>query len=192
MQDHEIHPWLAKMVQGDSQAFHHVYELTKDEVYRLLVFLLKNPEDAGDVLSEVYMNLPRSLPGYRFEQPFRKWLNGIAVRQASNWRRKLWRRMRLFDRVKLNAAEPPERHADERILEREQGSEMLALVNRLPYKLREVVVLRHYRECTLEEIASILGIPLGTVKSRHHSALSKLRHWIGQDQMLKEAVLHAD
>jgi len=194
MQDPQLNPWLDRMIQGDSEAFRRVYELTKDDVYRLLVFLLNDEEDAGDVLSEVYLSLHRSLRSYRPEQPFRKWLNGIAARQASNWKRKLWRRMRLFDRVKAmaDASTTDRLLAEERAIEKESSAEMLALINKLPYKLREVIVLRHYREYSLEEIAETLGIPVGTVKSRNHSANGKLRQWIGQDTISKEAALHAD
>ncbi|MFB9274047.1 sigma-70 family RNA polymerase sigma factor [Cohnella cellulosilytica] len=193
MQDHEFQPWLERMIQGDADAFRRIYELTKDDVYRLLVFLLNNREDAGDVMSEVYLNLHRSLPGYRPEQPFRKWLNGIAARQASSWKRKLWRGTRLFERVSAAAVSSPAgRLAEEQAIANESSSELLALVNRLPYKLREVVVLRHYREYSLEEIAAALDIPVGTVKSRHHSAIGKLRRWIGQDTFLEEAAYHAD
>jgi len=192
MQDHEFHPWLEKLILGDSEAYRRVYEATKDDVYRLLLFLLNDREDAGDVLGEVYLNLPRSLPGYRTDQPFRKWLNGMAARQASNWKRRLWRKGRLFEKAKRLAPESVASPSEDRLLEKELSSEILTLVNRLPYKLREVVVLRHYRECTLEEIAETLGIPLGTVKSRHHSALAKLRAWLGKDHVLKEKMLHAD
>ncbi|QMV42761.1 sigma-70 family RNA polymerase sigma factor [Cohnella cholangitidis] len=192
MQDQEIRPWLARMIQGDSDAFQYVYEQTKDDVYRLLVFLLNHKEDAGDVMSEVYLNLHRSLPNYNFNQSFQYWLNGLVVRQANNWKRKIWRTIRLFDRAKSYAVEPAGVQADERYLASEQRTEMIALVNRLPYKLREVIVLRHYRDCSLEDIAGILNIPLGTVKSRHHSAIRKLRQLTGQEIVHKEASLHAD
>jgi RNA polymerase sigma-70 factor (ECF subfamily) len=192
MQDQELHPWLTRMIQGDSDAFRFIYEHTKDDVYRLLVFLLNHREDAGDVMSEVYLNLHRSLPNYNFNQPFQYWLNGLVVRQANNWKRKVWRTIRLFDRAKSYAVEPASVQADERYLASEQRTEMIALVNRLPYKLREVIVLRHYRDCSLEDIAGILNIPLGTVKSRHHSAIRKLRQLTGQEIVHKEASLHAD
>lgn len=193
MQDCELQPWLERMIQGDEDAFRYIYDLTKDDIYRLLVFLINDREDASDVMSEVYLSLHRSLSGYRPEQSFRKWLNGIAVRQASNWKRKLWRRMRLFERVSAAADSPQGRPlAEERALARESSLELLALVDRLPYKLKEVVVLRHYREYSLEEIAETLNIPIGTVKSRHHSAIGKLRQWIGQDMFLEEAAVHAD
>ncbi len=193
MQDSELQPWLERMIQGDGDAFRRIYEQTKDDVYRLLVFLLNDREDAGDVMSEVYLSLHRSLSGYRPEQSFRKWLNGIAVRQASNWKRKLWRRMRLFERVSAVSGSPEgDWPTEERTLAKESSLELLTLVDRLPYKLKEVVVLRHYREYSLEEIAETLGIPVGTVKSRHHSALGKLRQWIGQDMFLGEAAVHAD
>ncbi|MCD9020346.1 sigma-70 family RNA polymerase sigma factor [Cohnella silvisoli] len=192
MQDHEIHPWLTRMIQGDSEAFHRIYESTKDDVYRMLYLLLNNREDAGDVMSEVYLNLHQSLPSYNFKQPFQYWLNGLVIRQANNWKRKVWRKIRLYNRAKMYAVESVGVTSEEYYLTCEQRAEMISLVNKLPYKLREVIVLRHFRDCSLEDIAGILGIPLGTVKSRHHSAIHKLRLLTGHEIVHKEASLHAD
>lgn len=192
MKDHEIHPWLTRMIQGDSQAFHHIYQLTHNHVYRMLYFLLRNKEDAGDVMSEVYLNLGKALPSYSFNQPFQSWLNGLIMRQTNNWRRKIWRRMRLFERAKSLATENPIDHSEASYLATEQRSEILDLVNKLPYKLREVIVLRHYQDCTLEEISNLLLVPIGTVKSRHHSAIRKLRQLTENQIFPKEASIHAD
>ncbi|WP_256758415.1 sigma-70 family RNA polymerase sigma factor [Cohnella sp. WQ 127256] len=192
MQDHEIHPWLTRMIQGDSQAFYPIYQATKDHVYRMLRFLLNNKEDAADVMSEVYLNVWHSLPSYDFNQPFRSWLNGLIIRQASNWRRKLWRKMRLFERAQRLATESLSNQSEEGYLAREQSSEILSLVNKLPYKLREVIVLRHYQDCSLEEVADVLQVPLGTVKSRHHSAIRKLRQLTEHHYVPKEASIRAD
>jgi RNA polymerase sigma-70 factor (ECF subfamily) len=192
MKDHEIHPWLTRMIQGDSQAFHQIYQLTHNHVYRLLCFLLRNQEDAGDVMSEVYLNLIKALPSYNFNQSFQSWLNGLIIRQANNWRRKIWRRMRLFERAKSFAMESQVDQSEAKYLAHEQRSEILDLVNKLPYKLREVIVLRHYQDCSLEEIATLLLVPLGTVKSRLHSANRKLRHLVEHHYVHKEASIHAD
>lgn len=192
MKDHEIHPWLTRMIQGDSQAFHQIYQQTHHHVYRMLCFLLRNKEDAGDVMSEVYLNLCKALPGYSFNQPFQSWLNGLIIRQANNWRRKIWRRMRLFERAKSFAMEYSSDQSEANYLAYEQRSEMLGLVNKLPYKLREVIVLRHYQDCSLEEIATLLQVPIGTVKSRHHSAIRKLRQFAEHHYVHKEASIHAD
>lgn len=192
MKDHEVHPWLTRMIQGDPNAFHQIYEMTRNHVYRMLCFLLRDEEDAGDVMSEIYLHLGKSLQSYSFNQPFQSWLNGLIIRQANNWRRKIWRRMRLFERAKSFATEYPADLSEACYLASEQRSEMLGLINKLPYKQREVIVLRHYQDCSLEEIANLLLVPIGTVKSRHHSAIRKLRQLTEHHYVHKEASIHAD
>ena len=57
----------------------------------------------------------------------------------------------------------------------ETKQELVQAVQTLPLKHREIIILRYYHHYTLEEIADLLRIPVGTVKSRHHHALQKLR-----------------
>ncbi|MGG4142310.1 sigma-70 family RNA polymerase sigma factor [Paenibacillus algorifonticola] len=193
MKDQDIHPWLTRMIQGDSEAFRYVYEATSDHVYRTLDLLLNNREDADDVMNEVYMQLFKSLPSYQTTQPFRPWLNGLLMKQASNWRRKQWRKGRLLERLKLfQHSGHDQAVADDAFQAEEQRLEMMNLINRLSYKLREVIVLKYYQHCTLEEIAEVLQLPLGTVKSRQHAALRKLRQLTEQQGMGKGTIFHAD
>lgn len=58
--------------------------------------------------------------------------------------------------------------------------ELIPMLEALPLKLKEVVVLRYYQDLTLEEISHLVKVPIGTVKSRHHHALKRLRHMYGQ------------
>ncbi|WP_246070533.1 sigma-70 family RNA polymerase sigma factor [Paenibacillus kobensis] len=178
MNDNELHPWLRRMMDGDPAAFREVYAATQPFVYRTVYYLSGNKDDVSDIVSEVYIALIQSLPSYRFEQSFRSWLNGITVRQVSNWRRKLWRIMRLNQRNRLLTVDMPASLPGERLFEAERDSELLQQVECLPAKLREVIVLRYYQECSYEEIAEALNVPEGTVKSRLHSAIAKLRSQI--------------
>ncbi len=64
---------------------------------------------------------------------------------------------------------------DKVVLQSETQHELFSLVRQLSYKLRVVVILRYFHDYTLEEIADMLQIPVGTVKSRHHLARKELR-----------------
>ncbi len=64
---------------------------------------------------------------------------------------------------------------DEGILHKETRSELVEVVQKLSYKHREVVIMRYFHEYSLDEIAALLQIPVGTVKSRLHMALKRLR-----------------
>lgn len=125
-------------------------------------------------MNEVYLRMWRSFHAYDPSRPFRFWLHGITVRQVQDWKRKAWRRIRLFERNRWLHCEQFD-WTDETVLQSEMQHETLSLVRQLSYKLRVVVILRYFHHYTLEEIAAMLRIPVGTVKSRHHLALGELR-----------------
>ncbi|MBT2291941.1 sigma-70 family RNA polymerase sigma factor [Paenibacillus albidus] len=175
MRELDITPWVEGLAAGDQEAFRRVYEATVQDVYRTVTFLLGNPRDVEDVMNEVYMKLWTSIAGYDSNRPFRHWLHGIVVRQVQDWRRKTWRRFRLFERKAMLEVERVQMAPDTSIVLHETSREMLEAIHGLSYKLRVVVILRYYHDYSLNEIAGILDIPLGTVKSRHHLALKALR-----------------
>lgn len=192
VEDKELNHWLQRLRGDDPDAFHEVYLRINPHIYRTAYFLTHNKNEVEDVVSEVYMALFQALPGYDGSKPFRSWLNGLIIRQTSNWKRRMWRRMRLGLRLAARSTiEPQDRERpDERTFRAEERDEMLSLVDKLSMKLREVVVLRYYQECTFEEIASILDIPVGTVKSRHHAAIRRLRGLAEGDSAERGASVH--
>jgi RNA polymerase sigma-70 factor (ECF subfamily) len=174
MNDKELHPWLEKATLGDESAFQLVYQATHQDVYRTVAFLVYNKQDIEDIVNEVYMRMWRSFHTYDPNRPFRYWLHGITVRQVQDWKRKAWRRIRLFERNRQMTCEQIE-WTDKAVLQSEMQHELFSLVRQLSYKLRVVVILRYFHDYALEEIADMLQIPIGTVKSRHHLALKELR-----------------
>jgi len=177
----EVQPWLERMMEGDAGAFREVYARIHPHVYRTVSFMAGSKDDIGDIVNEVYIALFQALPTYKPEQPFRPWLNGIIARQTSNWRRRLWRRMRLADRTRTMFVEPPQADPGDGLFEAEQSDVLLRHVGRLSLKLRQIIVLRYYQDHSYEEIADVLDIPVGTVKSRHHAAITKLRRLMEQE-----------
>ncbi|GAA0382475.1 sigma-70 family RNA polymerase sigma factor [Bacillus horti] len=177
--EEELQECVVHMQEGDEEAFKTFYTLTKHDVYRLVYFLSSNKDDAVDIMSEVYLEVFRSIKKFDTSLPFRPWFNGLIVRQTQNWQRKLWRKVRLFHKSKQLEIEPPQPNVEGHIIKNENTEELLALVESLSYKLKEVVVLRYYQENTFEDIATILNVPVGTVKSRHRLAIEKLRQLTG-------------
>ncbi|MFD0676059.1 MULTISPECIES: sigma-70 family RNA polymerase sigma factor [unclassified Paenibacillus] len=176
MTEDELHEWIGKVNQGNKEAFRVLYEQSKEHVYHTVSFLVSNKNDVCDVVSEVYVQLFKALPGYNFQKPYRSWLNGLIIRQTRSWNRKLWRRFRIINRSKLlEPLEPAPEDMEQIHLRNEQGNELAELVQKLSYKHSEVIVLRYFQDCSFEEISELLGIPLNTAKSRHRVALEKLR-----------------
>lgn len=186
MKDLDLSPMLIRMREGDEQAFQTVYEVTRDHAYRLICYLAPNKQDAADIMSDVYMELFRSLPTYDPQKPFASWFNGLIVRQVRSWKRKEWRLYRIAEKLRLGISHAGDRMEERRIQELGDRLDLLPILQTLPLKFREVIVLRYYQDCTLEEIAELLRVPLGTVKSRHHHALKHLRRRFEQLGSRKE------
>ncbi|UQZ34103.1 hypothetical protein C2I18_11535 [Paenibacillus sp. PK3_47] len=91
MKETDWTPLLIRMSQGDEDAFHTVYESTRDHAYRLIRYLAPSQQDAADIVSEVYVELFRSLHSYDPGKNFAAWFNGLIVRQVRNWKRKALR-----------------------------------------------------------------------------------------------------
>ncbi|HEK9099107.1 sigma-70 family RNA polymerase sigma factor [Bacillus pfraonensis] len=174
MDEIELKEWLQRMVSGDQQAFRIIYEFTCKDIYRTVVFLVVDKQDVEDIVNEVYIQMWKSIANYDVNRSFRFWLHGLIVKQVQDWRRRSWRRFRIFEKKKMYAQDQFY-IVDEDILHKETRSELADFVQKLSYKHREVVIMRYFHEYSLDEIAALLHIPVGTVKSRLHTALKRLR-----------------
>lgn len=101
MTETELHECIRSTRSGNKDAFHKIYAHSKDYVYGTVSLLVNNKQDAADVVSEVYVEVFKSLYRYDFDKPFRSWITGVVIRQVRNWNRKLWRKFRLYERGKL-------------------------------------------------------------------------------------------
>ncbi|MFT9370091.1 sigma-70 family RNA polymerase sigma factor [Paenibacillus polymyxa] len=178
MQSESMYHVLTKMIEGDQQAFHTLYDATYKDVYRTVSFLVDHPQDREDIMNEIYMQMWTSLPNYDPNRPFHYWLHGLVIRQVQRFRVKSWRRFRIFERIRVFSLE--EHHWDQPTL-RTDGTdpEISRAMHKLTDRQRTVIILRFYHDYTLEEIATLLDIPLGTVKSRYHAGLQSLRKQLG-------------
>jgi RNA polymerase sigma-70 factor, ECF subfamily len=136
-------------------------------------YLLGAGDDAEDVVQEAFVKAYRGLGSFRADAPFAPWLLRIVANETSNLRRGRRRRHRL----ELRLAEPdvapaePERAA----VAADARERLLAAVNAMPYRDRQVLTCRYFLELTEAETAQVLGWPPGSVKSRLSRAIGKLR-----------------
>ncbi|MCX2824683.1 RNA polymerase subunit sigma [Bacillus pseudomycoides] len=174
MDEIELKEWLQRMAFGDQQAFQVIYEFTCKDIYRTVAFLVVDKQDVEDIVNEVYIQIWKSVVNYDVNRSFCFWLHGLIVKQVQGWRRKSWRRFRIFEKKKMYAQDQFY-IVDEDILHKETRNELGELVQKLSYKHREVIIMRYFHEYSLDEIATLLNKPVGTVKSRLHTALKRLR-----------------
>lgn len=149
------------------------FELLRPEqgkLYRTAWAILGNEADARDALQEAVIRAYRAFSQLKGgAAAFPSWMRRIVINQCTQILRK---------RSKVIPVERPEDYGSEATTEIPDHGEVWEAVRRLPDHYRSVVVLRFLADMSLEDIAHTLDIPLGTVKSRLHTALKQLRNML--------------
>ena len=154
---------------GDRDAFAELAASRIDGLFTIARLILRDQQLAEDAVQEALIRCWRQLPKLRDNTSFDGWLHRILYRAAVDESN---RRRRFVANVRTLYAEPFVADNSHVIVEREALERAFA---RLSIEQRAVVVLHHYADMPLAQVATTLGIPLGTVKSRHHYALATLK-----------------
>ena len=143
-------------------------------------FLLGAGEEADDVVQEAFVKAFRHLSGFRVGEPFGPWLLRIVANETRNLVRSRHRRAALAARVSAaGPGWPAVAGPAEEALAAERRADLLAAVNALPDRERQVLVCRYFLDLSEAGTAQVLGWPVGSVKSRTSRALARLRGLIG-------------
>jgi RNA polymerase sigma-70 factor (ECF subfamily) len=176
----EVGAWVDAAQAGDQVAFTRLMELFQRDVYGKAYSILRNHQDADDVVQETFLRVYRSLPGFRGESSFRTWLITIATRQALNY----------LDRNRLNhediedsaisATSPALRVEDNQmlsLLDQESRRLMRSAFPKLPQRQKEALALRLKHDLKYDEIAQRMGTSVGSIKAHIFHAIKNLsRH----------------
>lgn len=166
--------WIRDLLAGDEGAFRRLVEEYHGLAYGLAYRALGDPQDAEEVAQDAFVKVHGALGGFRGDSSLKTWVLRIVWRLALNRRRD--RARSAWQRLGLHAGGEAERRAgaaddpELRLLSRETALAIRRVVDDLPPALREVVILNSFEELGYDEIARILGVPLGTVSSRIHTA----------------------
>jgi RNA polymerase sigma-70 factor (ECF subfamily) len=176
---------IAACLAGKTEAFGQLVSRYQDRLFNTVIRLMDNPEDARDVVQEAFLNAYQSLHSFKGDSLFFTWLYRIAVNTAISYRRKQKVLLRLHQGPEdgsLEPADPAEGtrpgHALEMAEEERRVHEALA---RLSAEHRAVLVMKDLEGQKYEEMAEVLGVPIGTIRSRLHRARLELREILLQD-----------
>jgi RNA polymerase sigma-70 factor, ECF subfamily len=142
-------------------------------VYRVAFGVLRDRADAEEIAQEAFLRAYRKLPHLPEPQKFRAWVVRVSFRLALNRRRDI-ARARSRDTSWLEVSAPPPGNVETIVARREFQRRLQQEIDRLPERLRTVLVLSAVQELSTGDIAELLGIPEGTVRSRLHSARKEL------------------
>ena len=177
---------VARTVAGDASAFDEIVLAYQDRIFNTLFRILSDRNEAEETAQETFLKAFRALAGFRRGARFSTWLYRIAVNAASDRIRRN-RHMREGEKFSLDApvsdggadaksfVRSREAAPDEEVAARETHARVEAAVAALDEEFRTVVVLKDVDGMNYEEIASVLGVSLGTVKSRLFRARERLR-----------------
>jgi len=147
-------------------------------------FLLGAGEEADDVVQEAFVKAFRHLSRFRATEPFGPWLLRIVANETRNLTRSRRRRAALALRLAGPDVTAPDGPVDE-VLAAERRAGLVAAVNALPARERQVLVCRYFLDLSEAETAQVLACPLGSVKSRTWRGLNRLRGLLLPDQQTR-------
>ena len=171
---------IAETLQGRTAAFGELVVRYQDRLFGTLATMLSSPEDARDVAQEAFIQSFQKLSSFRGQSAFYSWLFRIALNCSVDHHRRQRRPVASIDAVReLTGDEPTDGHPDSHpaaALERSENQELVqSALRELTPEYRTVLVLKELEEMKYEEIAEIVGCPVGTVRSRIHRGRSELR-----------------
>ena len=174
---------IVRAQSGDREAFAALFEQYKNMVYKTAYLVLEDSSEAEDALQEVFVQVYKSLGQFDSRKAaFTTWLYRVTFNYCLNHRRKKGPLTLPLDDISsmIKNDFPSAQLAEEEILQQ--------AIRKLSDKQRAVVVLRYFWELPYAEIAQILDVPLGTVKSRIDLSLKTLRKFLEEHESDKGSV----
>jgi RNA polymerase sigma-70 factor, ECF subfamily len=172
---------VGRCLAGEERAYGLLLKKYKRPVFSLVYRMVRQREEAEELASEAFFRAFRALPTYDPTLRFSSWIFKIASNLSIDWLRKRKLETSSLDEEDSVWEVTDERPTAEDVLEKKQTMQVVEeAIGRLAPDYRAVVLLRHQEERSYEEIAEILGVPLGTVKIRLFRAREELKKKLGR------------
>ena len=192
MPDRKVDQQLVERAQrGDKKAFELLVLKYQRKLERLLSRIIRNPSEIEDVAQESFIKAYRALPNFRGDSAFYTWLYRIGINTAKNYLISQGRRAPTTTEFDAEEAESFEdagalrdmNTPEAQLMSKQIAQTVNACINSLPEELRTAITLREIDGLSYEEIAQIMGCPIGTVRSRifraREAVAEKLRPQLG-------------
>jgi RNA polymerase sigma-70 factor, ECF subfamily len=165
--------------QGDPAAWEALVRAHEEAVFRLAYLFTGDADSAADASQETFIRAYQALDRFDLERSVKPWLLSIAANQARNQLRSAGRYLAVLRRAFREEASTS-RAAETSATDRWQATSLWEAVRRLELDDQQVIYYRYFLELSVRETASALGIAEGTVKSRLHRALDRLKSVIAR------------
>jgi len=182
---------ILELQAGELDALGDMYDRHRHLVYRTALAITCDPDMASDLLQEVFLRLHRFAERIDPSRPLQPWLYRMTVNLSYTWIKRKSRWMRYINEMAeriITERRPASPHI---LAERDESWRWVRqAILALPVQQRMVVVLYYINDLSLKEIAEILEIPVGTVKSRLHYARRVLKKQLGTHREVLRTVFY--
>jgi RNA polymerase sigma factor (sigma-70 family) len=173
---------ISDALNGEQEAYQELLNRYQKTVFHIVVKIIRNSDDAQDLVQETFMRAFNTLESYRSEFRFSTWLCKIAANCSIDYLRKKKIKAYSMDKpfetkngtveveIEDKGANP-----EETLLRKQQMISIEEAIESLPPKYKQVIIYRHHDDKSYEEISRIMSIPIGTVKARIFRARELLK-----------------
>ena len=178
--DHDL---ILKIQGGNLDALGEIYDRHRHLVFRTALAICNDPEAAADLLQDVFLRLHRFAARVDPERPLEPWLYRVTANQTYTWVKRHQRWSHPLEEI-AEWLSSGVKHSPQYITEQgDESRRIQAAIAKLSLPHRVVVVMYYINDLSLHEIAEILEIPEGTVKSRLHYGRRALRNQLGLESL---------
>ncbi len=171
--------YLKQMTVMDPQTLDKIMNLYGNDIWNYAYFLTKQQTLADDIAQEVFIKAYFSIHTFRGQASLKTWLLTITRHTAFRYKQAFFfRKVTLKDRLHIDASC---RSAEMEYLDGQYTDEIWAMIMALPRKFREVLILDLYYEMSINQIAELLNLAAGTVKSRLYRARKKMKNLLKEN-----------
>jgi len=173
---------IDEALAGDSAVFGQLVQKYQNRLFNTIVHVIGDRDEAEDVVQDAFVQAFVKLETFRRNSAFYTWLYRIAFNVAVSRRRRRRPELSVDQAREMTGDEPVDdaESSDQRLQRRERARQVHEALACLSEQHRSILVLREMEGCDYETIAEILGLPVGTVRSRLHRARSQLRDQLKQ------------
>jgi RNA polymerase sigma-70 factor (ECF subfamily) len=173
---------IKRALNGEQWAYEQLLTRYQKTVFHIIVKIIRNPEDARDLIQETFMRAFNTLETYRSEYRFSTWLCKIAANCSIDYLRKkkikaysMDKPLETSDGTVEVELQDDSANPEEDLLRKQRIVSIEEAIESLPPKYKEVIIYRHQDDKSYEEIARIMNLPIGTVKARIFRARELLK-----------------
>lgn len=175
--DIELYILVLRCQAGDENAFHRLHTLFSDKTLRYLKGLL-NESTAWDIQQDVWLSVYLKISELMKPTSFKTWLYRLTHNKAIDYLQWKQRRFELEESITTEFEARISESSLDDLFDEDNTQEIKAVLKELPTNQREVILLKYWEGMSYEEIALIVGCPIGTIRSRVHYAKLKIKEML--------------